>query len=921
MAKRKARKRDPAKTKAAAVSAPAARTAPAPRPRPESFGISFCVLGFITLIVGTGLTFHWMASLSEPKFLGSGDTWQYYGPVISYMDHSIHHGEFPLWNPLYFCGQPFAANPQSFLFYPPNLLRSLLTFDPTPIKTHTGIAVVVVLQLLLAGMSSFFLARRHALTYGAALLAAFAFVFSAPLVTRATGHWIFVNSVCWYPLTLLLLNYALSQKVFRRQAAFSMAAALSWGMTILGGVPFLIVLGAVIIGLYAVLFRLLAPVASAEHNASAPPKRPKRRPARIMARDATALAIVIIGGVLIAAPLLLPGYEFSQHTERAVKSDDAHEDFAPVEAGWDFLRMLIVYQGHGHYEGIRSSGAIVFMLALVALLCRPGRNVLLFGGILVVMLDCSLSKPLLFGRLLNAVAPFQMGNPGRSMLVACLPLGLLAGLGADAALKCPRSLRARLFRSAVVAAAGILVVSVVARAPRPEPVLPVGPLVIVLPALACLLAIAAVWFPEPVLWGAALAMFVLGETLAWNRCLIPSVVPDNNRYPGPMDQLAREPQFWAGNQRGTDLKPNLKMYALQGVMNGYDPMHLREVRDVLCTTPENKAFRRIIYAPETTAFSNRGNLFLKRQFWLARQYVNGPLPNRHRNFPSTTTVFLKKAADLPVPKLDPAQVPRSAVSSQAKEIWLKKPGSQPVIIKSKDVTSSDSAIPLKPLTIPRLHSALSLTLKSTCAVDLRIAFVDVNTGHTELGRIARFPAAVREARTVEIPMPDIQDLQIVLMPDFRGATGELAFLEALIRSDYGDEGGRISVLSRSANTAEVELKDLPDYRLLVNIDAFYPGWQAYIDGEPTKIYRADDVFKAVLVPPGRHRVRFVFRPASVMAGLIVSFFTLAAICASMFILLRKTPGQPFISTSCRRPSRNTSPIAAGANLPCKTARP
>jgi uncharacterized membrane protein YhaH (DUF805 family) len=183
--------------------------------------------------------------------------------------------------------------------------------------------------------------------------------------------------------------------------------------------------------------------------------------------------------------------------------------------------MLIVYQGHGHYEGIRASGAIVFMLALAGLAMRPRRDTALFGIMLIVLLDCSLSKPLLFGRLTNAVAPFQMGNPGRAMIVACLPLGLLAGLGADAALQCPRRLHTRLLRSFAILAAGVLVVSVVAWAPCPQPQLHVGAGVIVLPALACAVALAAIWVPEPTFWGTAIAMLVLGETLAWNRQLIP----------------------------------------------------------------------------------------------------------------------------------------------------------------------------------------------------------------------------------------------------------------------------------------------------------------------------------------------------------------------------------------------------------------
>lgn len=41
-------------------------------------------------------------------------------------------------------------------------------------------------------------------------------------------------------------------------------------------------------------------------------------------------------------------------------------------------------------------------------------------------------------------------------------------------------------------------------------------------------------------------------------------------------------------------------------------------------------------------------------------------------------------------------------------------------------------------------------------------------------------------------------------------------------------------------------------------DAHHPGWQAYIDGKPTPIYKAYAAFKTVFVPPGQQTVRFVF---------------------------------------------------------------
>jgi hypothetical protein len=43
-------------------------------------------------------------------------------------------------------------------------------------------------------------------------------------------------------------------------------------------------------------------------------------------------------------------------------------------------------------------------------------------------------------------------------------------------------------------------------------------------------------------------------------------------------------------------------------------------------------------------------------------------------------------------------------------------------------------------------------------------------------------------------------------------------------------------------------------------DVWHPWWRADVDGAPAAILKADVLFRAVEVAPGRHRVRFVFRP-------------------------------------------------------------
>jgi uncharacterized membrane protein YfhO len=71
--------------------------------------------------------------------------------------------------------------------------------------------------------------------------------------------------------------------------------------------------------------------------------------------------------------------------------------------------------------------------------------------------------------------------------------------------------------------------------------------------------------------------------------------------------------------------------------------------------------------------------------------------------------------------------------------------------------------------------------------------------------------------------------------------------------------------------------------VLVLSDNYYPGWQAFIDGAPTEIFRANCTMRAVAVPSGRHLVSFVFMPATLKASASVSFA--AAMLTLIFLVL------------------------------------
>lgn len=57
-------------------------------------------------------------------------------------------------------------------------------------------------------------------------------------------------------------------------------------------------------------------------------------------------------------------------------------------------------------------------------------------------------------------------------------------------------------------------------------------------------------------------------------------------------------------------------------------------------------------------------------------------------------------------------------------------------------------------------------------------------------------------------------------------------------------------------------------------DSYYPGWNVYVDGHKSKIYRANYVMRAVFVPRGNHIVEFRYEPFSFKLGFAISLMTL-----------------------------------------------
>ena len=126
------------------------------------------------------------------------DLSEFFWPLIFFVKANILIGVFPLWNNLFFSGMPLVADPQSPLFYFPNLIHLLL-----PLKM--SFPVLVFLHFFLSAGGVFFLCKRiFASSNPASLTAALIYSLSPRVVASLeAGHVGLVYSWAWVPWAIL----------------------------------------------------------------------------------------------------------------------------------------------------------------------------------------------------------------------------------------------------------------------------------------------------------------------------------------------------------------------------------------------------------------------------------------------------------------------------------------------------------------------------------------------------------------------------------------------------------------------------------------------------------------------------------------------------------------------------------------------
>ncbi len=106
---------------------------------------------------------------------------------------------------------------------------------------------------------------------------------------------------------------------------------------------------------------------------------------------------------------------------------------------------------------------------------------------------------------------------------------------------------------------------------------------------------------------------------------------------------------------------------------------------------------------------------------------------------------------------------------------------------------------------------------------------------------------------------------------------ETVVLEWAFNTEEADrnEWGKASIVETDDPNMVLIKSIAPVDGWVVLSDTWFPGWKASVDDDPTQIYRADFLFRAVRIPAGEHQIRFEYRPSSVRIGFYLS---LMAVC-------------------------------------------
>lgn len=137
----------------------------------------------------------------------------------------------------------------------------------------------------------------------------------------------------------------------------------------------------------------------------------------------------------------------------------------------------------------------------------------------------------------------------------------------------------------------------------------------------------------------------------------------------------------------------------------------------------------------------------------------------------------------------------------------------------------------------------------------------------------------REERLKFLSREDWDPARTVVLEDESGTAGA------------SRSSGQVRILAREPGAYRMETRS-DEGGWLVLSESWYPGWQAWLDGSPVPVRRANHLVQAVRVPAGLHELRMEYRSRTLGLGLWISGASTLALLVLVFRRRRERPGAP-----------------------------
>jgi hypothetical protein len=383
---------------------------------------------FAAVLLLPSVLWFWPALVQHqaPSLRDQGD---FFYPLKLYTADRIRSGEIPLWNPLSGAGEPWLANLQSGVFYPPTLLFLL------PSAGLAG-ALFLLFHFAVAIWGARRFLRAEGMSEPASWIGAGVFSCSGFAVSLS-AYWNHFGAFCYLPAVVSFARSGLRSRGSRLAAAALLAVQAMAGSPEMSAATVL------------VFFALAWKARPVEETWADPP--PGRRLARAIACAAMALALT--------AWAVVPAAELARVSDRrsALPAGERDSGAAGGAAVPSCLGLSAQPSGTSYLSTLYV-GPVALLLAGAAFSERERRKLAISLAVIAgagILLAAS-GPP---GSWLRSVAPLdRLRYPAKALALPAFGISMLAGIGADA-LRFARVSRAGLFRGLAVAGLLVLLVS------------------------------------------------------------------------------------------------------------------------------------------------------------------------------------------------------------------------------------------------------------------------------------------------------------------------------------------------------------------------------------------------------------------------------------------------------------------------------